>query len=267
MKEAIHNAVAAVIAKIRNFVSPPEHDITNTGPDIIGLKQELKLLENQRHAIDTEKIELEKLLSDFQLRHSQELGEILLEILRLRKLLYQSDKLKFEEAEKDEKQYRKRFTSDRKKQKYQLTYVEKKEMKKKFRMATLLCHPDKLNEKLKEAAQGIFIRLKAAYDSNNLQRVSEILNDLEKGQYFKSNSDSVSESELLKTEIAKLRKRINSLEKQIVSIRNSDAYKTVMGINDWDGYFRNMKIKLETELEEMKKQIEAYFFFKSHYTF
>jgi len=34
-------------------------------------------------------------------------------------------------------------------------------MKKKFRMATLLCHPDKLNEKLKEATQGIFIRLKA----------------------------------------------------------------------------------------------------------
>lgn len=257
MKEGIHNGFAAVIAKIRKFIFPHQYNITNTGPDIIGLKQELKILENQLHAIDSEKIELEKLLSDFQHRHSQELGEILLEILRLRKLLYQSDKLKFEEAELDEKQYRERLTSDKKKQKYQLTYAEKKEMKKKFRMATLLCHPDKVNEKLKEAAQGMFIRLKAAYDSNNLKQVSEILNDLEKGNYFKSNSDTVSEKELLRAEIAKLRKRISSLEKEIVTIRNCDAYKTIISIDDWDVYFSNMKVKLETELEEMKKQTEV----------
>ena len=41
-------------------------------------------------------IELEKLLTDFQHRHSIELGDIILEILKLRKLKFKNDKQKFE---------------------------------------------------------------------------------------------------------------------------------------------------------------------------
>mgnify|MGYP001033859228 CR=1 FL=1 len=257
MKMSMHNGLGAFSVKIRRLFSQHEYGISRISEGVLELNQELKLLENKLHEIDNEKMEIEKLLSDFQYRHSTELGSLLLEILRLRKILYQSDKAKFEEAQMDERNYREQIKSDKKKQKLQLTYGEKKELKRKFRRATLLCHPDKVNENNKAAAERMFINLKVAYDSNDLKKVSEILNDLEKGNFFKSNSDTVSERELLIAEIEKIGKRINSLEKEILSVKNSHAYKTVIEIEDWDEYFSNMKSRLEAELEEMKKQMEV----------
>lgn len=256
MKDPRNKVIAAVISKIRNFVFSKQKNLVNIDLDIKGLKQELKMLENQLQAMDSEKIELEKLLSDFQYRHSAELGDLLLEILRLRMILYKVDQKKYEEAERDEKCYREQVSTDRKKIKLELNSDEKKEIRKKFRKATLLCHPDKVSENLKESAQAMFIRLKTAYDSNDLKQVAEILTHLEKGEYFKSNSDTVSERELLQLEIDKLRKRIHALEKDISAIKDSNTYKKVIAINDWDVYFTNMKTKLEGELEAMKKEIE-----------
>lgn len=256
MKSAIHKNFIAFITKFRKLFFQTKYDIANTEGNVFALKQELKLLENKLHAIDNKKMEIEKMLSDFQYRHSTELGAILLEILQLRKMLYQSYKPKFEEAEMDEKKYREQIKSDKKKQKFQLTFIEKRELKKKFRRATLLCHPDKVNENNKIAAERMFINLKAAYDSNDLKKVSEILSDLEKGNSFKSNSDTVSEKQLLIAEIEKIGKRIKSVEKEILSIKNSSSYKTVIEIDNWDEYFSNMKSRLEAELEGMKKQME-----------
>jgi len=177
---------AVALQKIQNFVSSNQQITTYIDPEIIGLKLELKLLENQLNAFDNEKIELEKLLSDFQHRHTIELGDIILEILRIRKLKFHSDKAKFEEAENDENQYRQQVESDKKQQKFDLSEEEKKELKKKFRIASVICHPDKVNDQFKEIAQNMFIELKKAYDENDLKKVSEILMDLEKGNYFKS---------------------------------------------------------------------------------
>jgi hypothetical protein len=67
----------------------------------------------------------------------------------------------------------------------------------------------------------------------------------------------IANQELLKAEITKLRKHIKSLENEILSIKGSDNFKTVVTIDDWDVYFSNMKSKLEGELEEMKKEIES----------
>lgn len=255
MKNIVFKGLSTILAKIQKLVVPEQGMVAATATEIKGLKRELKMLEAQLHSMDNEKIELEKLLSDFQYRHSVELGPILLEILRLRVILFQSDQTKYEEAKKDEKRYRKQIRIDMKEPKLQLNNEEKKELKKKFRKATLLCHPDKVSEGLKDAAQGMFIRLKKAYDLNDLKQVSEILTYLQSGNYFKSNSDTVSEKELLLAKIKKLRIRVKTLENRIISIKNSNTYKKIIAIEDWDVYFRNMKEKLEKELEEIKKQI------------
>jgi len=253
--EIKQNELAKAILKIQSFVSSNKQVTSYVDPEIIGLKFELKLLENQLSAFENEKLELEKLLSDFQFRHTKELGDTILEILKLRKIKYKSDNQKFREAETDEQHYREQVEYDKKQQKFNLSDNEKKELKKKFRMATVLCHPDKVNEKLKKAANEIFIDLKEAYDANDLRRVAELLYDLEKGNYFISQSDALSELQLLKAEIARLRKCIKSLEDGIISIKENDTYKTIIAIDDWDDYFIEMKIKLKMELQEMEKEI------------
>ncbi|SFT10239.1 PLD-like domain-containing protein [Porphyromonadaceae bacterium NLAE-zl-C104] len=247
----------SAINKIQNFISKNQQLSIWIDPEIAALKLEIKNLENQLNGYDNEKIELEKLLSEFQHRHTIELGDIILDILKLRKLKFKSDKTKYEEAENDERQYREQVHTEKEKEIFELTDEQKLELKKKFRKATVLCHPDKVTDEFKEAAQRIFIELKQAYDANDLKKVSEILDELEKGNFFKTKSETVQEKDLLKAAIAKLKRQINILETEIITIKESDTFKTIIRIEDWDDYFQRTKEKLQRELEELQLEIEA----------
>jgi hypothetical protein len=252
LSELEKNEFAKAINKIQNFISQNQQVAKWNDPEIEALKLEIKNLENQLNAFDNEKIELEKLLTDFQHRHSIELGDIILEILKLRKLKFKNDKQKFEEAEKDYEQFNQQFEKEKEKQQFELTDEEKEELKKKFRKATFLCHPDKVNDEFKDAAQKIFIGLKAAYEANDLKKVTEILNELEKGNYFKTKSETVVEKDKLKVAIAKLKRQIKTLEVEIIAIKGSETFKTIIYISDWDNYFQRTKEKLEMELKELE---------------
>lgn len=59
------------------------------------------------------------------------------------------------------------------------------ELKNFFRQATKLCHPDTVSEEFKEDAHALFIELRNAYDLNNLEKIKQILIDLQRGKYFK----------------------------------------------------------------------------------
>lgn len=246
---------ASAIKRIQTFISKNQQLTNWKDPEVGGLKLEIKNLENKLNAFDNEKIELEKILLDFQHRHSLELGSIILSILKLRKIKFKANKEKYEEAENDEKQYREQVQIEKEKHQFQLTDVERNELKNKFRKASFLCHPDKVNDELKDAAQKIFIELKAAYEANDLNKVTQVFNDLEKGNFFKSKSESVSEKDKLKVAIEKLRRQIKSLENEIITIKESDTYKTINSIDNWDLYFKSTKEKLQKELEELTKEI------------
>lgn len=248
---------SSAINKIQNFISKNQQLSIWTDPEIAALKLEIKNLENQLNGYDNEKIELEKLLSEFQHRHTIELGDIILDILKLRKLKFKSDKTKFEEAENDERQYSEQVDTEKEKEIYELTDEQKSELKKKFRKATVLCHPDKVVGEFKEAAQRIFIELKQAYDANDLKKVSEILNELEKGNFFKTKSETVQEKDLLKASIAKLKRQIKILETEIITIKESNTFKTIICIENWEDYFQRTKEKLKRELEELILEIET----------
>ena len=255
IEEVKKDEFASAIKKIQHFISGNQQLLKWTDPEIAGLKLEIKNLENQMNAFDNEKIELEKLLTEFQHRHSTELGKIIIEILKFRKEKFKLDKDKYEEAETDEKEYREQFARESERKIFELSAEEKNELKKKFRKATVLCHPDKVNDEFKEAAELIFIELKAAYDMNDLKKVSEILNDLENRNYFKIRSETITEKDILKAAIAKLRLKIKQLENEIINIKQSEAFKTISSITSWDEYFRITKEKLSIELDILKKQI------------
>lgn len=249
---------ATVINQIQDFIKESKNENLTLWIDeeLVALKLELKNLEIQLNAYDNEKIELEKELLEFQHRHSLEVGSIMSEILKLRKYKFRDNKKKFKEAEKDEKQYNEQIDEDKNKVHFDLNEQEKKELKIKFRKASILCHPDKVNDEMKDEAEKMFIELKNAYDSNNINKVNDILNSLENQSFFKSKSETVTENEKLKLAIQKIRLQINSVLENIVEIKENDTYKTVSKIKDWNEYFSNLKADLNTELEQLKNEAE-----------
>jgi hypothetical protein len=248
---------AAAINKIQNFISKNQQLSIWTDPEIAALKLEIKNLENQLNGFDNEKAELEKLLSEFQHRHTIEFGEIIFDILKLRKLKYKADKTKYEEAENDERQYREQFDTEKEKEIYELTDEQKLALKKKFRKATGLCHPDKFaNEpiEIQKQAEEIFKELNEANAKNDLNRVDEILADLEKGILSTSKGDKLTDKVILRATIVRLRAKIKILETEIIAIKQSETYNIIINIGDWDDYFKRTKEQLQRELEALQRE-------------
>lgn len=249
---------ASAIAKIQNFISKNQQLSIWTDPEIAALKLEIKNLENQLNAFDNEKTELEKIISEFQHRHILELSEIILEILRLRKLKFKYDKTKYEEAENDERQYREQVDSEKEKEIFKLTDEQKFELKKKYRKASVLCHPDKfVNEpiEIQKQAEEIFKELNEANAKNNLQRVSEILANLEKGILSTSLGDKLTDKDKLRATLNRLKTKVKILEAAIIALKESETFKTIISIENWDIYFEETKQKLINELKELQIQI------------
>lgn len=220
-------------------------------PELEGLKLEAKVLEAEVNQLSDEKAYLEKLIHDFGVRHNSELGELILKILRFRKSKAKGTP-KEAEAEKDFNEYSKEYEISKDEKINELTEDEQKELKQKYRKASKLCHPDVVSEEQKELADKLFAELNAAYAGNDLKRVREILENLEKGNFFVSKSDAINEKQLLKTEIEKLRLRIKELKEQVQGIKESEAFTTVSNINDWDTYFKETRQKLAEQIKELK---------------
>ena len=245
---------AKAITTIQEFINSYQQITIWNDPEIAGIKLEIKILESQINAFDNEKIELEKVISDFQHRHTIELGEVILEVLRLRKIKYKNHK-KETEAEEDFNNYSKQYETEKDKKQFELNEEEKLELKKKFRKATTMCHPDKVSEEQKAEAEEIFIELKKAYDEHDLEKVNQLLHDLENGKKFVSQADSISEKEKLKITLEKLKQKLKGIENEIISLKETEIFTTINNITNWDNYFTETKTQLEEELQNLKVEL------------
>jgi hypothetical protein len=219
-------------------------------PEIESLKLEAKSLEAKLNKLSDEKADLEKLIHEFGVRHNKELGELILKILKFRKNQAKGTS-KETEAEEDYKNYSEEFEISKNEKIAELTEEELLEIKKKYRKASKLCHPDVVSEDQNELADKLFTELNAAYERNHLEKVKEILENLERGNFFVSKSDAINEKQLMKAEIEKLKIRIRQLQQEMQLIKESDAYRTISSIEDWDIYFKETKEKLEEQAKEL----------------
>ena len=239
------------IKGIEEFLNSHHQVAFYIDPEIEGLKLEAKSLEAVLNKLSNEKADLEKLIHEFGVRHNKELGELILKILGYRKSKAKGTPEETE-AEEDYANYSQEFETSKNEKIANLTKEEQIEIKKKYRKASKLCHPDVVSEDQKELADKLFAELNAAYERNDLKKVKEILENLEKGNFFVNKSDAINEKQLMKTEIEKLRIRVKELQQQVQSIKESDAYKTICSITNWDVYFKETKEKLENQAKELE---------------
>lgn len=250
---------SSAISKIQSFISDNNQLLVWKDPEIEVLKIEIDSLENLLNSLDNELVELEKVISEFQNIHTKELGEIILEILKLRKIIFKNDQEKFEEAEQDEQEYQEQFDAESKKVIHELSEDQKKELKKNYRKASTLCHPDKfINEppEIQNLANEIFMELNEANEQNDLKRANEILENLKNGILIRTEGNKIEDKKILESTILQLKNKVKTLEKQISDIKDSEEYATIEEIEDFDEYFSSLKIKLQDELSELQNKIE-----------
>ena len=244
-------AYGKAIVAIENFLNSHNQLAFYIDPEIEALRFEAKALEMQLQELSDEKAELDKLIHEFSVRHNKELGELILKILQFRKEQSKGTPEE-EETVKDYEEFNANYESTKKETIAELNADELKELKDKYRKASKLCHPDVVEEDQKEAAHKIFMELKEAYEKNDLQRVSEILEGLQKGTAFTSKSDTANEKQSLIAELERLRQKLNELHTIIETTKDSEAFKTINSINNWDEYFAKTKEQLREQLSKLE---------------
>lgn len=219
--------------------------------DVSALKLEIRQLEHQLNAYDNEKIELEQLRSEFHHRHTKELGSYIQRLLHLRKISTEDNPEEYVQAVQDEQDYNEHIEVELEKTIYELNDDERVELKKAYRQASQICHPDRVNEEMKEIAEEMFIQLNEAYRKNDVAEVKRTLSDLKEG-IFKPRSETVSKADQLKVVIQILKSKIGKVEQEIFAIKDSEDYQTISDIADWNAYFEEVKAQLIEEIDYLE---------------
>lgn len=228
--------------------------------DIAALRLELKSLEIQVSTLEDEKVELEKIVHEFEVMYNNELGSIILKILILKKEKCQKEfaqnpekENEFQEAKNDYDEFRKTYNHLSHEKVKDLSGDQRVELKKLYRNASKLCHPDAVAEKFKEKAEYLFRELNNAYNANDLEKVKILYSDLQKG-IFRTTSEVVNEKSILSQKVSYLRLLRDDLVRNILLIKKSEHYKIISTITNWNTYFSNIKEQLIIELKALETE-------------
>jgi hypothetical protein len=232
-------------------------------PLIPALQLEIRGLEFQVASLEDEKTDIEKLISIYKLQYNLELGELIKQILLLRRKMAKYDaehdrenktkQSEYEEATNDFDDFSKSHEENLKEPKpFELTEEKLKELKQNYRKATKLCHPDKVTDEQREQAQHIFNELKTAYDNNDIEKVDQILANLEKG-IFKSQGETITKKDKLLIIKQELELKRKALEKALQNLKTSATYQKIADLEDWKGHF----LKSQQQFENILKTLEV----------
>ena len=255
---------------ITGFIKDKMALVVHEDADVTSLKIELRMIEHKVAALSVEKDGLEKQVGDFHQKINVELGELTAKYLKLQAALKRkkadevqsepSEKERIEtEAEDAEKEYedwtRNQDEFKKKPPPLELSDDDLQRLKKLYKKACLLCHPDKVSESQHEDAIKRFVQLQAAYERNDLETVANIHDDLVNNRPYTDNADTLSDSQLIKQEIKRLESTLGSLLNEILALKTQICDLCIDGIVDWDEYFAIQKQSLMDAIEQLEIEL------------
>jgi len=163
----------------------------------------------------------------------------------------------YEEAKSQYEEFHNEYEEIRTQERYELDADELIELKKAYRKASKLCHPDLVPDELQEQALKLMQELNEAYAKKDLKKVHQILSMLKNGGGFDIASDTINNKELLRAKIEALRNKIDEISVEIGEILLDDAYQTIRGLDDWNRYFDSIKEDLDKERVQLEMEVKT----------
>jgi hypothetical protein len=265
-KELYHSALELLEKRITAFSQITVYESN----ELFLLRLKISGIEKEIALTETTLSESESLLADYRRELVLRFGTLFRELLELKTKLAEkrakaTQKDEYEAEYEQRKQEKEDFDKEEKvaKNTPQLSEEDKKELKRSFKKAAMMCHSDKLqgeNEEFTKKANEIFSELNEAYHQKNLKRVKEILRDLENGKAFESvfSKSLMDDVEKMKRRFMELLEKLKVLQKKLYELLESEEYKKVVQISDRENHFLTVKESLETQIKQLKKEIKAF---------
>jgi len=224
-------------------------------PEVLRLQHQVRFLLQELTQLQGVKSDIEQQIQMLHTRHHQELRPLVVELLELRQNSRQKtdepapDLPEAEVQDETEPEAENALVEHSK-----LSPADQRALKEMFRQASKLCHPDLVAEAFKAEAGLIFIELKTAYEQQDLARIEEILHMLERGEKLTHQPRLSRSQDKLRAEVRYLRRRVETLRQQIATLKQSNPYKKLINIDDWDDYFDELKGELQRKINRLRRK-------------
>lgn len=142
------------------------------------------------------------------------------------------------------------------------------EIKKLYKKVSILCLLYKIPDVFQERVNTIMESLSYRHSKKDITDVKMILDSLENLLISEYSNSSIKEKEQLK----KYKLKISDIEEEINDIKNDEIFMFINKLDNWDEYFKELKLKLQKEkltleiesrdLKEEQKNLEDELFFQ-----
>lgn len=136
---------------------------------------------------------------------------------------------------------------------------EHRELKRLWRQASKLCHPDLVDIPLKSEANDMMAQLNQAKKRGDLSVVRSILNRLQQGMDPLMASDRLNDLDQLLKRNKDVKERIASLQKELKALDTEESWLLVSSLTDQNTYFTQQEktlVDLRSQLEQQISEVE-----------
>lgn len=251
---------------IEDFIRQSRQVAISYDPIVSALKVELHFQEGELNLLRSERDDAVKTIEHFRSKYHNHLGNLIERVLYLRKeklriqaLSHPDMKKAYEAALKEYEEYHTLLETSIKGIIYRLDDEELKELKRLYRKASMICHPDRVEEEQKEQAQQMFEELHEAYVMNDIRKVRLITELLEKTGRFDLSFDKYDDAGVLRVQIERVVLGQEEMKAEIDSVKASDTYQTIDAITeDWKDYFARIGENYQSQITEIQNWLNLH---------
>jgi DNA repair exonuclease SbcCD ATPase subunit len=163
----------------------------------------------------------------------------------------------FEQAQQEYDSYEQSYQEAKEDKVAQLNDEDAGFLKKLFRKAVKLCHPDTVADTYKEQAHEIMQQLNNARDNGDIETVRELLERLEKGSAFVVASEQLTTREQIEAKLGELISRVDEISLEVEAINESEAWQLIVNLDSWEAYYEESRNELALYLAQLEKEYDA----------
>lgn len=265
-------------AEPKNMGAPPPAPNASENPatvlpgsadSVVLLRIRIQLLEQEIACLETEKNALFSQINGFDRRIRMLLSDLLLRHLELKKRLAEikakltgkkQDEQVYQERREHFEQFKEKLAEDIRNPVADIPADQEADMKRLYREAVLMAHPDRFHhDPDKEAeANKIMAELSDAFRKKDFQRVKALHEALKNGTAFSIDWKNAGDISQLQQLVEKLALRRNALLEEIRQTRSSESWKTLQDHPDPDAYAESLRAQLEHNIQILENEIKQH---------
>ncbi|WP_145573775.1 DNA repair protein [Yersinia alsatica] len=159
-------------------------------------------------------------------------------------------KEKYESYQEQQNDAEQRHDNERK-----LSADQRQELKRLWRQASRLCHPDLVADEFKEKAHQLMVQLNQARQRGDFSAIHTLLESLKQGLEPLMASDLIDDLERLRRKISEVRHQIDAMLHELDALEKEESWRLATSLPDKDGWFKEQENLLSKTLNLLKRQV------------